>query len=151
MIYDIHVVCTSYLSISASSVRPSISTCRYWQYIMPTCLPLFSVAVQQLLIMAYETLHEAQGGATECAQQYCIIVRNIFELFLDVVPTYHRDKLLKLPLLSGMDYQYSSENRSWIVMLLKWHPTFLAKFFFCINVWKDDVKKYINQSFRSHG
>ena len=64
----------------------------------------FSVCVQELMNVAYETLTEATESSEQCATQLFFAVRNMFELFCSVIPTFHRDSLLKFPQLSGMVY-----------------------------------------------
>lgn len=60
-----------------------------------------SACVQELMNVAYETLTEASDGSEQCATQLFFAVRNMFELFCSVTPTFHRDSLLKFPQLSG--------------------------------------------------
>ena len=52
--------------------------------------------------MAYETLTEATQSSEQCAVQLFFAVRNIFELFCSVIPTFHRENLLKFPQHSGI-------------------------------------------------
>jgi hypothetical protein len=61
----------------------------------------FSVSVQSLMTLAYETLHEACTSSQQCAVQLFYTCRNMFELFSTVVPTYHRDSVTKLPQVAG--------------------------------------------------
>ncbi len=51
--------------------------------------------------LAYETLHEATTMTPECACQLFYVVRNMFELYCTVVPTYHQQSLETLPQVSG--------------------------------------------------
>lgn len=62
---------------------------------------IFSVCVQELMNVAYDTLTEATESSEQCAIQLFFAVRNMFELFCSVIPTFHRDSLLKFPQLSG--------------------------------------------------
>ncbi|KAM9788769.1 centromere/kinetochore protein zw10 homolog [Neosynchiropus ocellatus] len=70
------------------------------------CLPAcrISESVQQLLELALSTLCEAVGSSTQCALQLFFTVRNIFQLFYDVVPTYHKENLLKFPHLAAVQH-----------------------------------------------
>ena len=61
----------------------------------------FSLSVQTLISMAYETLNEATKSTSQCAIQLFYSVRNMFELFCNVVPTFHKENLDSLPQLSG--------------------------------------------------
>ncbi|XP_016088830.1 centromere/kinetochore protein zw10 homolog isoform X1 [Sinocyclocheilus grahami] len=70
------------------------------------CLPVcrISESVQQLMDLAIQTLSEAVGSSPQCAVQLFYTVRNIFHLFYDVVPTYHKDNFLKLPHLAAIQH-----------------------------------------------
>ncbi|KAM7397519.1 hypothetical protein PAMA_005699 [Pampus argenteus] len=70
------------------------------------CLPScrISESVQQLMELALNTLREAVGSSTQCALQLFFTVRNIFQLFYDVVPTYHKENLLKFPHLAAIQH-----------------------------------------------
>ncbi|XP_071381103.1 centromere/kinetochore protein zw10 homolog [Centroberyx affinis] len=70
------------------------------------CLPAcrISESVQQLMELALNTLCEAVGSSTQCALQLFFTVRNIFQLFYDVVPTYHKENLLKFPHLAAIQH-----------------------------------------------
>ncbi|KAJ7996962.1 hypothetical protein DPEC_G00223970 [Dallia pectoralis] len=70
------------------------------------CLPVcrISESVQQLMELAMHTLSEAVGSSSQCAIQLFFTVRNIFQLFYDVVPTYHKDNLLKFPHLAAIQH-----------------------------------------------
>ncbi|XP_061558174.1 centromere/kinetochore protein zw10 homolog [Phycodurus eques] len=70
------------------------------------CLPAcrISESVQQLMELALNTLGEAAGSSTQCASQLFFTVRNIFQLFYDVVPTYHKESLLKFPHLAAIQH-----------------------------------------------
>ncbi|XP_077106086.1 centromere/kinetochore protein zw10 homolog [Ranitomeya variabilis] len=69
---------------------------------LPTCR--ISESVQKLMELAYQTLSEATASKKPCAIQLFYTVRNIFHLFYDVVPTYHRENLQKLPQLSAIHH-----------------------------------------------
>uniref|UniRef100_A0AAY5ERT1 Centromere/kinetochore protein zw10 homolog n=1 Tax=Electrophorus electricus TaxID=8005 RepID=A0AAY5ERT1_ELEEL len=70
------------------------------------CLPVcrISESVQQLVELAIKTLSEAVGSSPQCAVQLFYTTRNIFHLFYDVVPTYHKDNLLKFPHLAAIHH-----------------------------------------------
>ena len=51
--------------------------------------------------LAYETLDEAAGSSEACATQLFYFVRLLFELFSNVVPTYHKEALATLPQMAG--------------------------------------------------
>ncbi|NXK63888.1 ZW10 protein, partial [Sylvietta virens] len=69
---------------------------------LPTCR--ISSSVQQLLELAYHTLLEATASTDLCCVQLFDCVRNIFQLFYEVVPTYHRENLQKLPQLAAIHH-----------------------------------------------
>ncbi|XP_006825102.1 centromere/kinetochore protein zw10 homolog [Saccoglossus kowalevskii] len=69
---------------------------------LPKCQ--ISQSVHQLMNVAYETLQEAVTSTTQCAIQLFYTVRNMFELFCDVVPTYHKQSLQELPQLSALHH-----------------------------------------------
>ncbi|ESO94116.1 hypothetical protein LOTGIDRAFT_176728, partial [Lottia gigantea] len=52
----------------------------------------------------YEILSEASSSSPECAVQMFYAVRNIFELFCSVFPTYHRQSLNALPQFSALHH-----------------------------------------------
>uniref|UniRef100_A0A8D3E8Q6 Centromere/kinetochore protein zw10 homolog n=1 Tax=Scophthalmus maximus TaxID=52904 RepID=A0A8D3E8Q6_SCOMX len=60
-----------------------------WSLCLPACR--ISESVQQLMELTLNTLCEAVGSSTQCALQLFFTVRNIFQLFYDVVPTYHNE------------------------------------------------------------
>uniref|UniRef100_A0A8C5B1D2 Zw10 kinetochore protein n=1 Tax=Gadus morhua TaxID=8049 RepID=A0A8C5B1D2_GADMO len=70
------------------------------------CLPVcrISESVQQLMELAFNTQREAVGSSVQCALQLFFTVRNIFQLFYDVVPTYHKENLLKFPHLAAIQH-----------------------------------------------
>ncbi|NXD30264.1 ZW10 protein, partial [Spelaeornis formosus] len=69
---------------------------------LPTCR--ISSSVQQLVELAYHTLQEATASTDLCCLQLFYCVRNIFQLFCEVVPTYHRENLQKLPQLAAIHH-----------------------------------------------
>ncbi|XP_022050044.2 centromere/kinetochore protein zw10 homolog [Acanthochromis polyacanthus] len=73
-----------------------------WSLCLPSCR--ISESVQQLMELALSTLCEAVGSSTQCALQLFFTVRNIFQLFCDVVPTYHKENLLKFPHLAAIQH-----------------------------------------------
>lgn len=73
-----------------------------WSLCLPACR--ISESVQQLMELALSTLCEAVGSSTQCALQLFFTVRNIFQLFYDVVPTYHKENLLKFPHLAAIQH-----------------------------------------------
>ncbi|XP_071164301.1 centromere/kinetochore protein zw10 homolog isoform X2 [Mytilus edulis] len=79
----------------ANEVHLSSNTFR-----LPECH--ISVCVQELMNVAYDTLTEATESSEQCAIQLFFAVRNMFELFCSVIPTFHRDSLLKFPQLSAI-------------------------------------------------
>ncbi|KAL5009051.1 hypothetical protein ScPMuIL_014632 [Solemya velum] len=84
------------IELSAEN-RLSTNTFRF-----PTCR--ISACVQQLMYLAYETLHEATDSSEQCAIQLFYAVRNLFELFCSVFPTYHRQSLASLPQLTALHH-----------------------------------------------
>uniref|UniRef100_A0A8C5PQB2 Centromere/kinetochore protein zw10 homolog n=1 Tax=Leptobrachium leishanense TaxID=445787 RepID=A0A8C5PQB2_9ANUR len=69
---------------------------------LPSCR--ISESVEKLMVLAYQTLSEATASNKPCAIQLFYTVRNIFHLFYDVVPTYHKENLQKLPQLSAIHH-----------------------------------------------
>uniref|UniRef100_A0A1A8PKL3 Centromere/kinetochore protein zw10 homolog n=2 Tax=Nothobranchius TaxID=28779 RepID=A0A1A8PKL3_9TELE len=69
---------------------------------LPACR--ISESVQQLMELAINTLVEAVGSSSQTALQLFFTVRNIFQLFYDVVPTYHKENLLKFPHLAAIQH-----------------------------------------------
>lgn len=76
---------------------------RFFQ--LPSCY--ISASVEQLMNLAYETLHEASNSKPQCAIQLFYTVRTLFELYSQVVPTYHKDNLVTLPQLSALYHNNS--------------------------------------------
>lgn len=73
-----------------------------WSLRLPACR--ISESVQQLMELALNTLCEAVGSSTPCELQLFFTVRNIFQLFYDVVPTYHKENLIKFPHLAAIQH-----------------------------------------------
>lgn len=63
-----------------------------------------SQSVQKLMALAYQTLQEALASTDQCCLQLFYSVRNIFLLFCDVVPMYHKENLQKLPQLAAVHH-----------------------------------------------
>ncbi|KAJ6653941.1 hypothetical protein lerEdw1_007573 [Lerista edwardsae] len=63
-----------------------------------------SESVQRLVALAYQTLQEALASTDQCCMQLFYAVRNIFLLFYDVVPMYHKENLQKLPQLAAVHH-----------------------------------------------
>uniref|UniRef100_A0A670KKI8 Centromere/kinetochore protein zw10 homolog n=1 Tax=Podarcis muralis TaxID=64176 RepID=A0A670KKI8_PODMU len=68
----------------------------------PACR--ISESVQKLMVLAYQTLQEASASTDQCCIQLFYSVRNIFHLFYDVVPMYHKENLQKLPQLAAIHH-----------------------------------------------
>ncbi|XP_068096888.1 centromere/kinetochore protein zw10 homolog [Hyperolius riggenbachi] len=71
-------------------------------FCLPTCR--ISESVEKLMQLSYQTLSEATASNAPCSIQLFYTVRNIFHLFYDVVPTYHKQNLQKLPQLSAIHH-----------------------------------------------
>ncbi|KAM6295850.1 centromere/kinetochore protein zw10 homolog [Aegotheles albertisi] len=69
---------------------------------LPTCR--ISSSVEKLMELACRTLLEATASTDQCCIQLFYSVRNIFQLFYDVVPTYHQENLQKLPQLAAIHH-----------------------------------------------
>ncbi|NXA43385.1 ZW10 protein, partial [Eudromia elegans] len=69
---------------------------------LPTCR--ISSSVEELMDLAYQTLSEATASSDQCCIQLFYSVRNMFQLFYDVVPTYHKENLQKLPQLAAIHH-----------------------------------------------
>eukprot|EP00112_Aurelia_sp_Birch-Aquarium-sp1_P010087 Seg2172.2 transcript_id=Seg2172.2/GoldUCD/mRNA.D3Y31 product="Centromere/kinetochore protein zw10-like" protein_id=Seg2172.2/GoldUCD/D3Y31 len=65
-----------------------------------------SESTQKLMKLAYDTLIEASLATPQVAIQLFYSVRNMFELFCDVVPIYHRESL-ELPQMAALHYNNS--------------------------------------------
>ncbi|XP_045139514.1 centromere/kinetochore protein zw10 homolog [Echinops telfairi] len=83
------------------SLEPGNSLDRH-SFSLPTCR--ISASVQKLMELAYQTLLEATTSSDQCAVQLFYSVRSIFHLFHDVVPTYHKENLQKLPQLAAIHH-----------------------------------------------
>ncbi|KAF7236947.1 hypothetical protein EYD10_16342 [Varanus komodoensis] len=68
----------------------------------PACR--ISDSVQKLMALAYQTLQEASDSTDQCCIQLFYAVRNMFQLFCDVVPTYHKENLRTLPQLAAVHH-----------------------------------------------
>ncbi|NXT10271.1 ZW10 protein, partial [Prunella fulvescens] len=91
---------------------------------MPPCR--ISCSVQQLLELAYHTLLEATTSTDLCCVQLFDCVRNIFQLFCEVVPTYHRENLQKLPQLAAIHHNncmYISHHLLTLGHQFRYHST----------------------------
>ncbi|XP_010184204.1 PREDICTED: centromere/kinetochore protein zw10 homolog [Mesitornis unicolor] len=73
-----------------------------YTFSLPTCR--ISSSVEKLMELAYQTLLEATASTDQCCMQLFYSVRNIFQLFYDVVPTYHKENLQKLPQLAAIHH-----------------------------------------------
>ncbi|NWV49555.1 ZW10 protein, partial [Daphoenositta chrysoptera] len=69
---------------------------------LPACR--ISCSVQQLMELAYNTMEEAKTSTKFCCLQLCSCVQDIFYVFCEVVPKYHRENLQKLPQLAAIHY-----------------------------------------------
>ncbi|XP_048368744.1 centromere/kinetochore protein zw10 homolog isoform X2 [Sphaerodactylus townsendi] len=67
----------------------------------PACC--ISESIQKLVALAYQTLQEASASTDQYAQLF-YLVRDIFYMFGDVVPMYHKEKLQKLPQLAAIHH-----------------------------------------------
>uniref|UniRef100_A0A8C2TKB9 Zw10 kinetochore protein n=1 Tax=Coturnix japonica TaxID=93934 RepID=A0A8C2TKB9_COTJA len=73
-----------------------------YTFSLPTCR--ISASVEKLMELAYQTLLETTASTDQCCIQLFYSVRNIFQLFYDVVPTYHKENLQKLPQLAAIHH-----------------------------------------------
>ncbi|XP_063166971.1 centromere/kinetochore protein zw10 homolog [Candoia aspera] len=85
----------------ATNLENKAKLSRY-TFAFPTCR--VSDSVQKLMALAYQTLQEASASTDPCCIQLFYLVRNIFHLFCDVVPMYHRENLQKLPQLAAIHH-----------------------------------------------
>ncbi|XP_071432437.1 centromere/kinetochore protein zw10 homolog [Pithys albifrons albifrons] len=69
---------------------------------LPTCR--ISSSVEQLMELVYQTLLEASVSTDQCCVQLFYSVRRIFQLFYEVVPTYHKESLQKFPQLAAIHH-----------------------------------------------
>ena len=65
---------------------------------------IYSICVRCLVCLAYETLREAVSSSMECCIHLSHSVYNLFELYCDVVPSYHKNRLTNMPMLAGRYY-----------------------------------------------
>ncbi|KAM4652514.1 centromere/kinetochore protein zw10 homolog [Discoglossus pictus] len=89
------------LANEASALENETKLSRH-TFSLPSCR--ISESVEKLMELAYQTLSEATASNKPCSIQLFYTVRNIFHLFYDVVPTYHKENLQKLPQLSGIHH-----------------------------------------------
>ncbi|CAH3152604.1 unnamed protein product [Pocillopora meandrina] len=82
--------------------RDPANTLSKFTFCLPSCR--ISESTEKLMNLAYETLIEATQSTPQCAIQLFYSVRNIFELYCNVVPTYHQQHLSKLPQLSALHH-----------------------------------------------
>ncbi|XP_068688184.1 centromere/kinetochore protein zw10 homolog [Montipora foliosa] len=70
------------------------------------CLPACRIgeSTEKLMTLAYKTLIEATQSTPKCAIQLFYTVRNMFELYCNVVPTYHKQRLATLPQLAALHH-----------------------------------------------
>ncbi|CAH3198135.1 unnamed protein product, partial [Porites evermanni] len=78
------------------------STLSKFTFHLPTCR--ISESTQKLMDLAYETLIEATQSTPQCGILLFYTVRNMFELYCNVVPTYHEKRLSTLPQLSALHH-----------------------------------------------
>ncbi|XP_064326780.1 centromere/kinetochore protein zw10 homolog [Phalacrocorax carbo] len=70
-----------------------------YTFSLPSCR--ISSSVEKLMELAYQTLLEATASTDQCCIQLFYSVRNIFQLFYDVVPTYHKRAMKSENLVPG--------------------------------------------------
>ncbi|NXK37112.1 ZW10 protein, partial [Piprites chloris] len=73
-----------------------------YTFALPTCR--ISSSVEQLMELVYQTLLEATVSTDQCCVQLFYSVRRIFQLFYEVVPTYHKESLQKFPQLAAIHH-----------------------------------------------
>lgn len=78
------------------------NTLSKFTFCLPTCR--ISESTKKLMNLAYETLIEATQSTPQCAVLLFYTVRNMFELYCNVVPTYHEKRLSTLPQLSALHH-----------------------------------------------
>lgn len=79
---------------------------RMWIYMIHSVrifpsVRLCSLSMCNLMLLAYETLKDAQNGSQEGSFHLCNSLYNMFELYCDVAPSYHKDKIVSQPLPAG--------------------------------------------------
>ncbi|XP_077596631.1 centromere/kinetochore protein zw10 homolog [Stigmatopora nigra] len=90
------------VEISPMSTTDNDSQLSAWTMCLPPCR--ISESVQNLMELALNTLEEAIKSSPHCASQLFFTVRNMFEFFYDVVPTYHKENFLKFPHLAAIQH-----------------------------------------------
>ncbi|ELU07623.1 hypothetical protein CAPTEDRAFT_135408, partial [Capitella teleta] len=71
-------------------------------YKLPQCQ--ISMPIRGLMCMAYDTLKEAETGSLEGTAHIQSSFQSLFDLYCDVVPSYHKEKLTNLPLLAALHH-----------------------------------------------
>lgn len=74
---------------------------------MPTCS--ISKLAKKILELIYETLNEAYTMSDRVesfknVSLFCLVAKNLFDLFSSVIPTFHCDSLREMPFLSAVAY-----------------------------------------------
>lgn len=82
--------------------RDPANTLSKFTFCLPSCR--ISESTEKLMNLAYKTLIEATQSTPQCAIQLFYSVRNMFELYCNVVPTYHQKHLSTLPQLSALHH-----------------------------------------------
>ena len=67
---------------------------------VPACR--ISLPVRSLICLAYDTVRDAVSGSFDCAVHLSYSLHSVFQLFCDVIPSYHKEKLRKQSLLAGL-------------------------------------------------
>lgn len=70
------------------------------KYKPPKCQ--ISLSICNLMLLAYETLKDAQNGSQEGSFHLCNSLYNMFELYCDIAPSYHKDKIVSHPLPAAL-------------------------------------------------
>ncbi|NXG16597.1 ZW10 protein, partial [Grallaria varia] len=73
-----------------------------YTFSLPACR--ISSSVEQLMELVNQTLLEAATSTDQCCVQLFYSVRRIFQLFYEVVPTYHKESLQKFPQLAAIHH-----------------------------------------------
>ncbi|XP_074628136.1 centromere/kinetochore protein zw10 homolog [Acropora palmata] len=82
--------------------RDEGTTVSKFTFCLPACR--ISESTEKLMTLAYKTLFEAVQSTPTCAIQLFYTVRNMFELYCNVVPTYHKQRLATLPQLAALHH-----------------------------------------------
>ena len=69
---------------------------------IPACR--ISLPVRSLICLAYDTLRDAVSGSFDSAVHLSFSLHSVFQLYCDVIPSYHKDKLRKHSLLAGRNF-----------------------------------------------